>query len=395
MQKANPLLGLLRCRFVITDSERARGALTDPVRPAVRAARCRGCVGRVRGHHRLADARPRSRAHRAPRSLRSRACSSLVFALTMLSAGFHEFGHAAALPLRRREPGAMGAALIPCVARVLHRRDRLVPTRPARSSPRRPRRLVLQRGVRGCHVRRLGVDEVGRAARHRAAPAAADASAARAPRAASTATTSSLTSPACPTCSRASSRRCRLPPDAVGRPRVEGAEAVGTSGRHAVGARGRARARVDVRGDGLLAPRLAATAWDSLGLQWDALAGAWADHDVLGTVWRAIAIAAIAVPVPQHDLPGSDTCDLPHRPRCVAQHRRASGAPIAATLGSARAAAPRRESVVARRSVPADRDDRPRDLARRGRGRDHAGRDQRRPRVERRGQRRHRLCPRS
>ena len=72
----------------------------------------------------------------------------LVVVVTALSAGFHEFGHAAAARRGGATPGAMGAGHLSRVAGVLHRRHRHLPPRPGRSAAHRPRRPLLQRDRR-------------------------------------------------------------------------------------------------------------------------------------------------------------------------------------------------------------------------------------------------------
>jgi putative peptide zinc metalloprotease protein len=47
----------------------------------------------------------------------------------------------------------------------------------------------------------------------------------------------------------------------------------------------------------LVLPRVAATAWDSLGLQWEAAAGNWADGDPYGLGVRLLSVLAICIPV--------------------------------------------------------------------------------------------------
>lgn len=108
VRKSDPLLGM-RLRYTVTDPERTR-KLTAPfsvlfnplVVAAVTAAFLASCwwVLLVRG---LASATHDAFAN--PWLL------LLIFAVTVLSAGFHEFGHAAAAHRGGATPGAMGAGL--------------------------------------------------------------------------------------------------------------------------------------------------------------------------------------------------------------------------------------------------------------------------------------------
>ena len=108
VKKANPLLGM-RFRYSVTDPERTR-KLTAPfavlfnplIVVAVTAAFLAICwwVLMVKG---LASA-----THEA---FANPALVLLVVAVTVLSAGFHEFGHAAAARRGGATPGAMGAGL--------------------------------------------------------------------------------------------------------------------------------------------------------------------------------------------------------------------------------------------------------------------------------------------
>ena len=54
----------------------------------------------------------------------------LVFVVSVLSGGFHEFGHAAAARYSGAEPGRDGRRAVPRLAGVLHRRDRQLPAGP-------------------------------------------------------------------------------------------------------------------------------------------------------------------------------------------------------------------------------------------------------------------------
>ncbi|SLK07073.1 M50 family metallopeptidase [Arthrobacter sp. P2b] len=108
VKKADPLLGM-RFRYTVTDPERTRkitapfAALFNPlIVVAVTAAFLAACwwVLMVKG---LGSA-----THEA---FANPALLLLIFAITVLSAGFHEFGHAAAARKGGATPGAMGAGL--------------------------------------------------------------------------------------------------------------------------------------------------------------------------------------------------------------------------------------------------------------------------------------------
>ncbi|MFF1881355.1 hypothetical protein ACFVVC_07830 [Pseudarthrobacter sp. NPDC058196] len=108
VKKANPLLGL-RFRYIVTDPERTRritapfAVLFNPlIVVAVTAAFLAACwwVLMVKG---LGSA-----THEA---FAQPALLLLILAVTILSAGFHEFGHAAATRKGGATPGAMGAGL--------------------------------------------------------------------------------------------------------------------------------------------------------------------------------------------------------------------------------------------------------------------------------------------
>ncbi|MDI3195903.1 hypothetical protein QK290_16045 [Pseudarthrobacter sp. AL07] len=108
VKKADPLLGM-RFRYTVTDPERTR-KLTAPFavlfNPLIVAAVCAAFIAAcwwvlmVKG---LASA-----THDA---FANPALVLLVLAVTVLSAGFHEFGHAAAARRGGATPGAMGAGL--------------------------------------------------------------------------------------------------------------------------------------------------------------------------------------------------------------------------------------------------------------------------------------------
>lgn len=108
VKKANPLLGL-RFRYIVSDPERTRritapfAVLFNPlIVVAVTAAFLAACwwVLLVKG---LGSA-----THQA---FEQPALLLLILAVTILSAGFHEFGHAAATRKGGATPGAMGAGL--------------------------------------------------------------------------------------------------------------------------------------------------------------------------------------------------------------------------------------------------------------------------------------------
>ena len=108
VRKANPLLAL-RFRYVVSDPARTRrltapfAALFNPLVVALATLAFAAIAYWVLFHKGLASA-----AHEAfarPGMLLA------VFAITVVSAGFHEFGHAAALRRGGGTPGAMGAGL--------------------------------------------------------------------------------------------------------------------------------------------------------------------------------------------------------------------------------------------------------------------------------------------
>jgi putative peptide zinc metalloprotease protein len=108
LKKRNPLLGL-RFRYVVTDGERTR-RLTDPFtvlfRPLVVAALLIAfCVVCWWVFLRKGLASAAYDAFDRPGLL------LLVFAVTVVSAGFHEFGHAAAARYGGATPGVMGVGL--------------------------------------------------------------------------------------------------------------------------------------------------------------------------------------------------------------------------------------------------------------------------------------------
>jgi putative peptide zinc metalloprotease protein len=108
VKKSNPLLGL-RFRYVVSDPEKTRritapfAALFAPVLVAVIGIAFVVAAGWVLFEKGLAAA-----VHQA---FDKPGLILLVFALTVLSAGFHEFGHAAACRYGGATPGAMGAGL--------------------------------------------------------------------------------------------------------------------------------------------------------------------------------------------------------------------------------------------------------------------------------------------
>ena len=108
MKKSNPLLAL-RFKYAVTDPERTRrltapfAGLFNPRRRGRRDARLRGVCWWVFFREGLASAT--YEAFDKPGLL------LLVVAVTILSAGFHEFGHAAAARRGGATPGVMGAGL--------------------------------------------------------------------------------------------------------------------------------------------------------------------------------------------------------------------------------------------------------------------------------------------
>ncbi len=227
LKRSNPLLSL-KPRVAVTNPQTTR-RLTDPFRvlfrPVVAVAVTPGFVAVVtwvffdRGLGASAyDAFER------PHLL------LLVFVVSVLSAGFHEFGHAAAARYSGGQPGAMGAGLYlvwPAFYTDVtdsYRLDRGGRIRTDLGWP------VLQRDRRGPHVRVVVGDGMGgpaAAGRHPgAADGAADAAAAafrRLPRA-----------------GRPVGRARPLPPDPADPPRAAAAplERAGEPGAHAVGACG-------------------------------------------------------------------------------------------------------------------------------------------------------------
>ena len=152
LKRSNPLLGL-RFKVAVTDEEKTRrltapfAALFNPVVVVAVCWRLRldQLVGAVRQGPRVGD----------PRGVRPARAAAAVLAMTVLSAGFHEFGHAAAARRGGATPGRDGRRALPRLAGVLHRRHRLLPARPRRPAAHRPRRPLLQRDRRRRHRRRL------------------------------------------------------------------------------------------------------------------------------------------------------------------------------------------------------------------------------------------------
>ncbi|WP_211361837.1 hypothetical protein [Pseudonocardia cypriaca] len=108
VRKSDPLLGL-RFRYAVTDPERTR-RLTDPFARlfhplvvAVVLAAFLGICWWVLVEEGL--------AHATYQAFEKPGLLLLVFAVTVLSAGFHEFGHAAAARRGGATPGAMGAGV--------------------------------------------------------------------------------------------------------------------------------------------------------------------------------------------------------------------------------------------------------------------------------------------
>lgn len=108
VRKANPLLAL-RFRYVVSNPQRTRritapfALLFNPVVVAVTTLAFAAVAWWVLFHKGLASA-----AHEA---FANPGMLLAVFAITVVSAGFHEFGHAAALRRGGGTPGAMGAGL--------------------------------------------------------------------------------------------------------------------------------------------------------------------------------------------------------------------------------------------------------------------------------------------
>src|SRR5690349_19085251 len=108
VRKANPLLAL-RFRYVVSDPDRTRrltrpfAVLFNPVLVVLGTLAFAAVAYWVLFYKGLASA-----AHEA---FASPGMLLAVFAITVVSAGFHEFGHAAALRRGGGTPGAMGAGL--------------------------------------------------------------------------------------------------------------------------------------------------------------------------------------------------------------------------------------------------------------------------------------------
>ncbi len=165
VKKSNPLLAL-RFKYAVTDPERTRrltapfARLFNPVVVALVMAAFLAVSWWVFFRKGLASAT--YQAFDKPGLL------LLVVAVTILSAGFHEFGHAAAARRGGATPGRHGRRDLPGLAGVLHRRHRLLPARPRRARAHRPRRPVLQRDRLRPHRRGVVGHRVRRpAARHR------------------------------------------------------------------------------------------------------------------------------------------------------------------------------------------------------------------------------------
>ncbi len=108
LKRSNPLLGL-KLKFAVTDP-RATRRLTDPFRILFRPVLAAAVVARLPGRHLVGVLPPGPRpaaydAFQRPHLL------LLVFVVTVLSGGFHEFGHAAAARYGGAEPGVIGAGL--------------------------------------------------------------------------------------------------------------------------------------------------------------------------------------------------------------------------------------------------------------------------------------------
>ena len=206
-RKANPLLAL-RFRYVVSDPERTRritapfAALFNPLLVVAGDwSRSWSCVlGAVRQGPRLGRARGFASPGLLLAGLRDHRA---------VSAGFHEFGHAAAARRGGGTPGAMGAGLY------LSGRPS-TPTSPtatgsAAAAGSAPTSAACT-STRSSRVAMFGIwwaDRLGRAAAGRSPPRSCRWSGSCRPWCASTATTCWPTSPACPTCSTGSSRPCR------------------------------------------------------------------------------------------------------------------------------------------------------------------------------------------
>ena len=167
--RSNPLLAV-KVKKVVTDPAVTR-RLTAPFAVLFHPLVVVPLHAGLRGRRRV-GALPRGTRRRDPRRLhRARA----------VPAGLRRHGALGRLPrvrprcrlpLRRRDARRHGRRALPGLAGVLHRGERQLPPRSSRPGPRRPRRAVLQRGLRARDVRGLGGHALGgAAARHRRAGA--------------------------------------------------------------------------------------------------------------------------------------------------------------------------------------------------------------------------------
>ena len=138
LERARPLLGLrLRVGLV---PERVHRAVTGALLPLFWPGAVIGALGALvaldvwlLGPHRGEVADGARQIIYQPQLL------VLMSGLTIVSAAFHEFGHATAARYGGAKPGAMGGGNLFRVARLLHRRHRLLSPRPQRPSSYRPR----------------------------------------------------------------------------------------------------------------------------------------------------------------------------------------------------------------------------------------------------------------
>ena len=205
LKRSNPLLAL-KLKYAVTDPRTTR-RLTDPFRFLFRPRSVgRGLSASWRSPGGCSSSRASAPA--AYDAFQRPHLLLLVFVVTVLSGGFHEFGHAAAARYSGAEPGVMGAGLYlvwPAFYTDVTDSYRLGRRGRIRTDLGRP---VLQRHRRGAHLRLVVRHAVGRAAAPGRDPGPADGAAADAACCASTATTCWPTWPACPTSTTGSGPPC-------------------------------------------------------------------------------------------------------------------------------------------------------------------------------------------
>ena len=197
-----------------------------------------------------------------------------LFAAVIAATAWHEVGHATRLPLRRREARRPRRGHLPRLAGLLLRRHRRLPAQPARPAAHGPRRRLLQRAVLAGRSAAAFLAHGLRAARARHPRPAPDRPAAAAsPRCASTATTSLSDLTGVPDIlGRIKPILASLVPGRKPEPARRPSSSRGCARRgRDVRRAARARAARPARRCWCMsAPRIFATAYDSLGLQVDA-----------------------------------------------------------------------------------------------------------------------------